>query len=486
MGGLILKFYILMLDEIIKTFSVIGSGVDARFSFTYKDNHNVFQGASNGDAVIGYVDSPVNRYCYVFTIRDKRSNQECDLQKQLETMKGISESEAPDTVKELVSANKGKSLFLEITEDDFNGLLEAMLAKSERELRHTSAGNFREITYETGLQADFPRNRIVFGAPGTGKSNRLEKDRDMLLGADVSDYERVTFHPDYSYGAFAGTYKPVMAKDESGKETIVYRYVPGPFMRVLVKALKNSRSGSPKPFLLIIEEINRANAAAVFGDLFQLLDRKNNYSEYAIQTSEDMRQYLRMELECECEKLRIPDNMFIWATMNSADQGVCPLDTAFKRRWNFEYIGVDAEEADDMGNTNVPGIFRTPGGKEIEWNAMRKAINELLSSDAVKVHEDKLLGPFFLNAKNYLKEGSSDELSDNFCKIVESKVLMYLFEDAAKTKRPYVFEGKANTNRFSVLCREFEINGLSIFAKIGTQEFEEVYNQYRTGSDAGE
>ena len=193
-----------------------------------------------------------------------------------------------------------------------------------------------------------------------------------------------------------------------------------------------------------------------------------------------------MELECECEKLRIPDNMFIWATMNSADQGVCPLDTAFKRRWNFEYIGVDAEEADDMGNTNVPGIFRTPGGKEIEWNAMRKAINELLSSDAVKVHEDKLLGPFFLNAKNYLKEGSSDELSDNFCKIVESKVLMYLFEDAAKTKRPYVFEGKANTNRFSVLCREFEINGLSIFAKIGTQEFEEVYNQYRTGSDAGE
>ena len=71
-----------------------------------------------------------------------------------------------------------------------------------------------------------------------------------------------------------------MAKDESGKETIVYRYVPGPFMRVLVKALKNSRSGSPKPFLLIIEEINRANAAAVFGDLFQLLDRKNNYSEY--------------------------------------------------------------------------------------------------------------------------------------------------------------------------------------------------------------
>lgn len=478
MGGLNLKFYILMLDDIIKTFSVIGSGVDARFSFTYKDNHNVFQGASEGDAVIGYVGGSVDRYCYVFTIEDKISDQECDLQKQLETMKGISESEAPETVKELVSASKGKNLFLEIAEDDFNGLLEAMLANSEKELRHTSAGNGGEITYETGLRADFPRNRIVFGAPGTGKSNRLEKEKALLLGADCFDYERVTFHPDYSYGAFVGTYKPVMVTGKSGQETIAYRYVPGPFMRVLAKALKNGKSSAPRPFLLIIEEINRANAAAVFGDLFQLLDRKNNVSEYAVQTSEDMREFLRGELECECEELKLPDNMFIWATMNSADQGVCPLDTAFKRRWNFEYIGVDEEETDDMGNTNVPGTFQTPGGKEIEWNAMRKAINELLSSDAVKVHEDKLLGPFFLKAKDYLKEGPGDELSEDFYKIVESKVLMYLFEDAVRTKRSYVFAGKANTNRFSVLCREFEENGLGIFTKIGTQEFEEVYNQY--------
>lgn len=140
-------------------------------------------------------------------------------------------------------------------------------------------------------------------------------------------YERVTFHPDYTYSQFVGTYKPVM--DEEGN-SIRYDFVPGPFMRVYVEALKSGRTDTPQPHLLLIEEINRAKVAAVFGDVFQLLDRDDDgVSEYEIQASEDIRRYLAKELGGNADhykKIRIPNNMFIWATMNSADQGVFPMD----------------------------------------------------------------------------------------------------------------------------------------------------------------
>ena len=428
----------------------------------------------------------------------------------------------------------------------------------------------------SGLKKKMPRNRIVFGAPGTGKSFRINADKDKLIGKDnEDDYERVTFHPDYTYGSFVGTYKPVSISkvnpsddknfdfiieklndkeldsqkkydilferlksepivsklpvlvsfysdgnfkprtkknnestenygNEIGygqflkkfatpidskhpaNEEIVYEFVPGPFMRLYVKAIKNVRTGNPKPFVLLIEEINRANVAAVFGDIFQLLDRgEDNISEYPIQASEDVKRYLAKELGGDPEnysQIRIPDNMFIWATMNSADQGVYPMDTAFKRRWSFEYIGVDEEEKNEDGSLNIPGEFLLKLGTSktyrIEWNAFRKAINDLLSSDNVKVHEDKLLGTFFVNTKHYLKDGSNVELADDFVKVFENKVLMYLFEDAIKTKRSSVFVGDAITNRFSKLCSEFESKGLDIFAKVGNEKFTAVYDKY--------
>lgn len=280
------------------------------------------------------------------------------------------------------------------------------------------------IIFNTGYESTFSRNRILFGAPGTGKSFTINRDRMELLGKDnEDDYERVTFHPEYSYANFVGTYKPVMIDDSAeiislaserevlavltdetktaqekydqlyerfkgdgltrlplllglytdesfktrkadgsdaagdnsvernhgrairpyvnlskptnGKKDISYEYVPGPFMRMYVKALKNSKTDNIKPFLLIIEEINRANVAAVFGDVFQLLDRGDDFvSEYPIQATEDIKKYLAKELggnPDDYNKIKIPDNMFIWATMNSADQGVFPMDTAFKR-----------------------------------------------------------------------------------------------------------------------------------------------------------
>lgn len=348
----------------------------------------------------------------------------------------------------------------------------------------------KKITFESAYTPKniFERNRIVFGAPGTGKSHRLNDDKDNLLTSD-NDYERVTFHPDYTYSQFVGTYKPVTELDGS----IKYKFVPGPFMRILAKALKNIVSATDdttgiidktkvNSYLLVIEEINRAKASAVFGDVFQLLDRTGKFvSEYDIHPNEEMKAFLADYIGGEVEtynSIKIPDNMYIWATMNSADQGVFPIDTAFKRRWSFEYIGVDEEEINQVTKaSNVPGYFKLPNGKEIEWNALRKAINDLLSYEDVKVNEDKLLGPFFINSNKYLKTGSADELVDDFYKIVENKVLMYLFEDAAKTKRTRVF-ADSSISRFSKLCTAFRDRDISIFKDMGPTKFEDIYKNY--------
>ena len=328
----------------------------------------------------------------------------------------------------------------------------------------------QEIKFSTGYQSEFPRNRILFGAPGTGKSFTLNREKDLLL-ADGGEYERVTFHPDYSYANFVGTYKPVPCKDSDDKDAITYSYVPGPFMRTYVKALQNSKTDTPKPFLLVIEEINRANVAAVFGDVFQLLDRGDDeVSEYPIQASEDIKKYLAGELggnPDDYSEIRLPDNMFIWATMNSADQGVFPMDTAFKRRWYFTYLGIDDSEAGIVGKKVVlgQGDYR----RIVEWNALRKAINnELLT---YKVNEDKLMGPYFISKKN-LPEG---EMIDPavFTRIFKNKVIMYLFDDAAKQKRITLFGGcdEKAKNQYSKICREFDTKGVYIFCEGISSQF---------------
>lgn len=326
------------------------------------------------------------------------------------------------------------------------------------------------ICYNTGYTSEFPRNRILFGAPGTGKSFTLNHEKDLLL-AKGGEYERVTFHPDYSYANFIGTYKPIPCKDNAGNDAITYSYVPGPFMRTYVKALHNSRTNDPKPFLLVIEEINRANVAAVFGDVFQLLDRTDDeISEYPIQASEDIKKYLSSELggtPDDYSEIRIPSNMFIWATMNSADQGVFPMDTAFKRRWDFTYLGIDDSEAGIVGKKVIlgQGEYR----RIVEWNALRKAINnELLT---YKVNEDKLMGPYFISKKNLPESQIMDPTV--FTRIFKNKVIMYLFDDAAKQKRITLFGGcdEKNKNQYSKICREFDTKGVYIFCEEISSQF---------------
>lgn len=327
---------------------------------------------------------------------------------------------------------------------------------------------------------DYPYNRIVFGAPGTGKSHRLNIDKELFEGR----YERVTFHPNYSYSKFVGTYKPVPItyKDKEGNEVkeITYKYVPGPFMRAYVEAVN-----SDEPYLLLIEEINRANVTSVFGDVFQLLDREDGVSEYPIETSEDMRDYLEEHVTREDfnpNRITLPRNMYIWASMNSADQGVFPMDTAFKRRWEFEYIGINDNDKKiknivvEVGEDNHP----------IKWNDLRTAINNKLSND-YKINEDKLLGPYFLSKdviatvtheseQNDIGNDEGTEIyqwksepvkvkdNDKFLKAFKSKVLMYLFEDVAKQHGSRLFEGCDDYTKYSSICKEFDKKGENIFS----------------------
>lgn len=282
------------------------------------------------------------------------------------------------------------------------------------------------------------RNLIYFGAPGTGKSYALNEEAKMRFHGNV---ERVTFYADYLHSQFVGSYKPVMADNDTG---IRYEFQPGPFTRILVKALEHEDT----PYCLIIEELNRAEAASVFGDLFQLLDRDSNgVSQYPVSVSEDFKKYLKdkftedkeagakgqkrlnelvrkalylgpddIDAKAEnnienndCGMIVIPSNMYIWATMNSADQGVFPLDTAFKRRWNFRYFPLD-DGKEKMCTEN-----------DKYWNGIREAINSKLI--ALGVNEDKCMGPFFLN---------EEERNNDFDEAFKNKVIMYLFEDAAK------------------------------------------------------
>ena len=350
-------------------------------------------------------------------------------------------------------------------------------------------GDTKEMTHSNdfrikNFKPDIKRNKIFFGAPGTGKSFELNSCKDKLLKNFEDNYERVTFHPDYTYANFVGTYKPVQDMDENNNPIILYKYVPGPFMRSLVNALKKPY----EPFVLIIEEINRANVAAVFGDIFQLLDRENNVSRYPINASKDMKDYLEEQLDtfglsnemkCILKKhwisllgedylqIKIPANMFIWATMNSADQGVFPMDTAFKRRWDFKYFDIHHGEP-EMENIKVKLNY-----KEFLWNDIRNAINDELISYGI--NEDKLMGPFFAFTNYIDKEIPKDEFVeidyDDFKETFKNKIIMYLFEDVARSRRLDLFKGTLNRQKnkdnitYYQICNDFEENGLKIFSK---------------------
>lgn len=304
----------------------------------------------------------------------------------------------------------------------------------------------------TGLQ------QIYYGAPGTGKSKTI---KDLTFGESVI---RTTFHPDSDYASFVGTYKPITEevdlRDCNGKkvidddtkevvkeERIAYKFIPQAFLEAYVEAWK--KLGSSKKQYLIIEEINRGNCAQIFGDLFQLLDRNEyGFSDYPIVADKDMQKYLEKEfagweitnkdeinqlygeanmvnLIMKGERLVLPSNLYIWATMNTSDQSLFPIDSAFKRRWDWKYVPI--REGRDKA-TNAPlNWYINTGDKQYKWWSFISKVNELIGS--LTNSEDKKLGYFFCKAK----DGEID--ADLFV----SKVIFYLWNDVFKD---YGFDDK--------------------------------------------
>lgn len=304
----------------------------------------------------------------------------------------------------------------------------------------------------TGLQ------QIYYGAPGTGKSKTI---KDLTFGESVI---RTTFHPDSDYASFVGTYKPITEevdlRDCNGKkvidddtkevvkeERIAYKFIPQAFLEAYVKAWK--KLGSSKKQYLIIEEINRGNCAQIFGDLFQLLDRNEyGFSDYPIVADKDMQKYLEKEfagweitnkdeinqlygeanmvnLIMKGERLVLPSNLYIWATMNTSDQSLFPIDSAFKRRWDWKYVPI--REGRDKENNAPLNWYINTGDKQYKWWSFISKVNELIGS--LTNSEDKKLGYFFCKAK----DGEID--ADLFV----SKVIFYLWNDVFKD---YGFDDK--------------------------------------------
>lgn len=288
----------------------------------------------------------------------------------------------------------------------------------------------QDMSSNEAIRGYLHQNVIFYGVPGCGKSFFIEnllktKDDDgKIIDMPRSYYKRILFHPEYSYSDFVGQIRPV-----TEGRNITYEFVPGPFTEIL----KDAYLDQEHEYFLIIEEINRGNAPAIFGDLFQLLDRDTNgKSEYSIY-NKDILDYLNKELvnaeKSTVQSIEIPANLTIFATMNTCDQNVFTLDTAFKRRWRMSRIENKFDAEQDKWIIQC-------GDDKFSWKKFAEAVNDAILNNCNDgtAAEDKRLGAYFVK-----KEDTED------AKRFAEKVMMYLWDDVAKYDRSQLFDNKYRT-----------------------------------------
>ena len=318
-----------------------------------------------------------------------------------------------------------------------------------------------------------PLQRIYYGAPGTGKSNEIK----LMTGNGTfsKNYTfRTTFHPDSDYSSFVGTYKPIW-----NGEKIIYVFRPQSFLRAYIEAWKHPEHN----VALVIEEINRGNCAQIFGDIFQLLDReRTGLSKYPIEADIDMQNYLKGEFanidsiynEDQIEDidkyyanhydtafedikngiiLTLPKNLSLLATMNTSDQSLFPMDSAFKRRWEWQYMPI-VEGVIEKGVKLNWKIKLDNKYKYIDWWQFLKRINAIISD--LTTSEDKQLGYFFCQPNDFVNSNhEADEKEDLItAKYFVDKVIFYLWNDVFKD---YAFDAKCckSSDDKEVLFAEF-------------------------------
>ena len=523
------SYYILIVEQSIKTFSIIGHGQDCKFEFLEKGQNSLFEELNKGDKIIGFISNDEKRFAYLFNV-DKKENSELHLIKIFELLDGPLLDEVDGEVRNLVLTIEQSKSLIKISENQYNGIVALMtkaavygaldvnnlykikniecvkhdykleelgeilrdmydnaapklqvaaiyifgikygkniqekgykvseIIKAAR-MDDTSYGtelnkalniyrclaantygisildeNDYRIKAESGVRRKTgAENILLYGVPGAGKSHEIK----TKYCADERYIERVVFHPDYMYSDFVGQILPRVDKDKDGNDKLRYVFTPGPFTKMLKKAVNDPENY----YYLIIEELNRGNAPAIFGEIFQLLDRKDEdefpaeevgESEYGISNYDVAREVYQDEEH----PVRIPSNMFILATMNTADQNVFTLDTAFQRRWNMKQIENRVQSA-EHANAIIAGT-------KVNWGAFATVINDMVIEINVDMasSEDKRLGAYFVKKKE-LEASRFPE-----------KVLKYLWDDAFKMDKTAIFNDSCKTLEDVVITYE--------------------------------
>lgn len=371
---------------------------------------------------------------------------------------------------EIISADETKITNLKAYQKRVDTYLRLSTIK---DLKHQNANN-SEITEENRNKGG--KNIILYGVPGCGKSYILKTE----YATDEEHSERVVFYQDYTYTDFIGQILPTVKKIDDGTSEVTYEFSPGPFTSIMKKAYNDPNNN----YTFVIEEINRGNAPSIFGDIFQLLDRSNSYSnnngfpigtsEYGI-TNKDMAQTIYND---SSKKVRIPSNLSIVATMNTSDQNVFSLDNAFQRRWIMRHV----ENSFDSVKPSLKEKVILDTG--VTWEKFCTTINSIIISGDNKVSmataEDKRLGVYFVNENDLNFDENDihekDELSNlvkkeyslaftvdekkRLCEIRQArqqnrlfpeKVIKYLWDDAFKYNTEVIFDISRNSSLDAVI-----------------------------------
>lgn len=370
-----------------------------------------------------------------------------------------------------------KSFYNDFFGQEFLNKIEAPQKRFiEKNLSYSEELNLPKTNTIPPSSTHAPTQTIYYGVPGSGKSHKIDEQTQNI---PEEQKIRVVFHPEYTNADFIGQ---VLPKVEGG--TVKYEFKPGPFTKILYRAYQNPGT----PYYLIIEEINRGNAAAIFGDVFQLLDRikkddrsetvnentfGEGWSKYFVE-NDFINNYLRSPVEYSKEGftenhgkksvtfesgitftentgIRLPPNLSLFATMNTSDQNVFTLDNAFQRRWEMELVQNQCDDSSQM-NAKI-----TVANQTVTWEDFQQQINNMIGEKSnegrLSSMEDKRLGCWFIKAEN----GVIDE------KKFANKVLKYLWDDAFKFCHQEIFE--SDIKNFEELQKRFFEKGFDVFSE---------------------
>ncbi|MBS9391654.1 MAG: AAA domain-containing protein [Dolichospermum sp. LBC05a] len=353
-----------------------------------------------------------------------------------------------------------------------------------------------------------PIQKILFGSPGTGKSYKIREIAEKELNIEIEWNEqsqslkntiKTVFHPEYTYSDFVGKLLP----QTDGSSSVIYKFYEGHFLRALGLAYKKIIEGTNENVLLVIDELNRGNAAAIFGSIFQLLDREDDWSTYEVNLSEleivglwrtmgsviinehitldssnfssvinlaekylrDNNNYnaLRVLENLKNGSITIPHNLSIIATINTSDESIYYLDSAFKRRWDWEYVDVPNSNSKTPGE--IKDVLVVTSDKKYYWYDLVIKLNEFIKSkhESIRRIEDKQIGWWFLKAKNNIIEES----------VIKNKLMFYLWDSVfAKDKRPL----EELLGKKLITYADFANLSIEFINKINPEEFKENTN----------